>query len=65
MVFNNEKNIEQTIKSVIKQTYDNVEYIIIDGGSTDGTLEIIKNEEKQMNEGVSEPDNGLKITMNK
>ena len=43
VVFNGEKYLEQTIKSIINQTYKNFEYIIIDGGSTDGTLEIIKN----------------------
>ena len=42
VVFNGEKYLEGTIQSVINQTYDNVEYIIIDGGSTDGTLDILK-----------------------
>ena len=46
-VFNGEKYLEQTIKSIINQTYKNFEYIIIDGGSTDGTLEIIKKYEKK------------------
>jgi len=43
VVFNGEKYLEETIKSIIEQTYDNVEYLIIDGGSTDNTLNIIKN----------------------
>ena len=43
VVFNGEKYLEETIKSVVEQTYDNVEYLIIDGGSTDNTLNIIKN----------------------
>ena len=43
IVYNGEKFLEETILSVINQTYENVEYIVIDGGSTDCTLEIIKN----------------------
>jgi len=65
VVFNGEKYLEETIQSVINQTYDNVEYIIIDGGSTDGTLDIIKKYEDQIDYWVSEKDNGIYDAMNK
>ena len=48
VVFNGEKYLEETIQSVINQTYDNFEYIIIDGGSTDGTIDIIKKYEDKI-----------------
>ena len=63
--YNSAKTIEQTIKSVFGQTYKNIEYIIIDGGSTDGTLDIIKKHESQLGYWVSEPDNGIYDAMNK
>ena len=53
-VFNGEKYLEQTIKSIVNQTYKNFEYIIIDGGSTDGTLEIIKKYEDKISYWISE-----------
>ena len=65
VVFNGEKYLEETIQSVINQTYDNVEYIIIDGGSTDGTLDIIKKYEDQIDYWVSEKDKGIYDAMNK
>ena len=65
VVFNGKKYLEQTIQSVINQTYDNVEYIIIDGGSTDGTLDIIRKYEKVIDYWVSEPDAGIYDAMNK
>ena len=65
VVFNGEIHLEQTIQSVINQNYDNVEYIIIDGGSTDGTLNIIKKYEDQIDYWISEKDNGIYEAMNK
>ncbi|MCK5676917.1 MAG: glycosyltransferase [Flavobacteriaceae bacterium] len=65
VVFNGEEYLEKTIKSVINQSYDNVEYIIIDGSSTDGTLDIIKKYEDQIDYWVSEKDNGVYDGMNK
>lgn len=65
VVFNGEKYLEQTIQSVINQSYDNVEYIIIDGGSSDGTVDIIKKYEEQIDYWVSESDEGIYDAMNK
>lgn len=65
VVFNGEKFLEETILSVINQTYDNVEYIIIDGGSTDGTLDIIKKYEHAIDYWVSEKDKGISDAFNK
>lgn len=57
--------IEGTIRSVVGQTYGNIEYIIIDGKSTDGTVDIIKKYESDITYWISEPDNGLYDAMNK
>lgn len=65
VVFNGEKYIEQTIQSVINQSYENIEYIVIDGGSTDETVNIIKKYDDQINYWVSEPDTGIYDAMNK
>ena len=62
---NSEKYLEQTIQSVLGQTYDNIEYIIIDGGSTDKTLDIIRKYEERIEYWVSEPDRGIYAAMNK
>jgi glycosyltransferase involved in cell wall biosynthesis len=63
--FNSEKTIERTINSVLSQSYANVEYIIIDGGSTDGTIEIIKKYQEKITFWISESDSGLYDAMNK
>lgn len=65
VVFNGKSLIERTIKSVAGQTYSKIEYIIIDGGSTDGTLEIIKNYQSKITVSKSEKDNGIYDAMNK
>ncbi|WP_242158104.1 glycosyltransferase family 2 protein [Aestuariivivens sediminis] len=65
VVYNGEKYLQQTIDSVNQQTYKNIEYIIIDGKSTDGTLDIIKRNESKITKWISEPDNGLYDAMNK
>lgn len=65
VVFNDAKGLKRTIKSVINQTYENVEFIIIDGGSTDGTIDVIKKYEDQTDYWVSEKDNGIYDAMNK
>lgn len=66
--YNSEATIERTIKSVLNQTYQNIEYIIVDGASTDGTLNIVKAYEAKF-EGrmrvISEPDDGIYFAMNK
>lgn len=65
VVYNACDLLERTIKSVISQTYSNIEYVIIDGGSTDPSVEIIKKYEKNIDKWVSEPDKGIYDAMNK
>lgn len=65
VVFNSDKLIRKTIESVLFQSYDNVEFIIIDGASTDGTLEIIKEYDNYVDKWHSEDDNGIYDAMNK
>ena len=65
VVYNNEETLERCIKSVLEQTYDNIEYIMIDGGSSDATLDIIKKYEDAIDYFISEPDKGIYYAMNK
>jgi glycosyltransferase involved in cell wall biosynthesis len=65
VVYNDKKCLVETILSVINQTYDNVEFIIIDGGSTDGTLDIIRKYENCIDYWISEKDSGIYYAMNK
>jgi glycosyltransferase involved in cell wall biosynthesis len=64
-VYNNKRFIRDAIESVLSQTYTNVEYIVIDGGSTDGSMDIIKSYEGKIHILVSEPDKGLYDALNK
>ena len=64
-VFNNRDFIEDCIKSVLSQTYKDIEHIIIDGCSTDGTLDVIKNYNDKIAKWISESDNGIYDALNK
>lgn len=63
--FNAEKCIERTILSVIQQSYDNIEYIIVDGESSDGTMRIVEKYKSDISHYISEPDKGIYDAMNK
>ncbi len=65
VVYNGEKYLQQTINSIKEQSYQNIEYIIIDGGSTDKTIDIIKDNRDIINYWISEEDKGLYDAMNK
>jgi glycosyltransferase involved in cell wall biosynthesis len=65
VTYNAEKVLEDTIQSVISQTYHHIEYIIVDGASKDGTLSIINRYRPHIHTVVSEPDKGLYDAMNK
>jgi glycosyltransferase involved in cell wall biosynthesis len=65
IVYNNVRDIERTILSVLNQSYPHLEYIIIDGASTDGTLEVINRYRSRVEKVISEPDKGIYDAMNK
>lgn len=65
VVYNGEKYLENTFLSVLNQTYHNIEYIVIDGGSTDCTLDIIKKYDNHISYWLSEPDEGISDAFNK
>jgi glycosyltransferase involved in cell wall biosynthesis len=65
VVYNNVQDVERTLLSVLSQTYKAIEYIIIDGASTDGTLEMIKKYEDRISKLISEKDKGIYDAMNK
>jgi len=65
ITYNAEKYLERTIQSIINQTYSNIEYVIIDGKSKDGTMDIVEKYKSNIDIIVSEPDGGLYDAMNK
>jgi glycosyltransferase involved in cell wall biosynthesis len=65
VVYNCKENIEESILSVLNQKNDTIEYILIDGGSSDGTVDVIKKYQDRISNWVSEPDKGIYDAMNK
>ncbi|MGE3538400.1 MAG: glycosyltransferase family 2 protein [Candidatus Tectimicrobiota bacterium] len=65
IVLNRQKTLPQTIASVLSQSYPNIEYVIVDGASTDGTLEVLKQFDDQIDWWISEPDSGIADAVNK
>ncbi len=63
--FNSEKHIKSAIDSVLSQSYQNIEHIVIDGSSRDKTMEIVRSYGEKINKVISEPDNGIYDAMNK
>jgi len=64
-VYNNRETVEDCLQSVLGQTYPNIEYLVIDGGSTDGTAEVIEPYRARIARWVSEPDTGIYSALNK
>ena len=65
VVYNNSKHIREAVESVLSQDYSRIEYIVIDGGSTDGTIDIIEEYINNISVFLSEPDNGVYDALNK
>lgn len=65
VVKNSENLLEETIQSVLSQTYSNIEYIIIDGASTDRTIDVIRQYDGKIHHWMSEPDSGISEAFNK
>jgi glycosyltransferase involved in cell wall biosynthesis len=65
IVYNNVRDIERTVLSVLNQSYSNIEYLVIDGASNDGTIDILKQYESSISKLVSEKDKGIYDAMNK
>lgn len=65
VVWNNKETIKDAIDSVLNQTYSNIEYIVVDGASTDGTVEIVQSYGDKISKFISEKDKGLYDAMNK
>ncbi|OJW15745.1 glycosyltransferase family 2 protein [Mucilaginibacter sp. 44-25] len=65
IVYNNARDIERTMLSALNQTYPNIEYVVVDGASNDGTLEIIKKYGSRISKLISEKDKGIYDAMNK
>jgi len=65
VVFNDKENLEKTISAIKNQKYTNTEIVVIDGGSTDGTLDIIEKYKDVITYSVSEKDKGIYDAMNK
>ena len=65
ITFNCQNTVAKCLDSMAKQTYDNIEYIIVDGGSTDGTIKVIESYSKIIDQFISEPDEGIYDALNK
>lgn len=63
--YNCKADVEYTVKSVLSQNYSDIEYIIVDGGSSDGTLDMLKTYQHGISKLISEPDNGIYDALNK
>lgn len=63
--YNNQEGLRKTAQTVVEQTYENIEWIVIDGGSTDGSVDVIKKYSDKISYWVSEKDNGIYNAMNK